>query len=166
MQLLSQSQQDLVHCLLQRAFCDESTAAALAARGCKSSVRSDAECTACGCIDCRWLMAADILLKRFCVTPCCLLPKAAGRGRQVDSSSGFQRLASCAHAGMPAPTKKTGDTSMVLGNTWRHQIRRFVPWRHCVVQPDLKMDSKMHVGHGLYYLLATQSSAPTSSRTT
>ena len=95
--------------MLQRAFCDESTAAAFAAMGCRSSelyVRSDAACTACGCIDCRWLMAADMLLERCRVATCCLLLKAAGRGRHLDSRSGFQRLASCAHAGMPAPAKK------------------------------------------------------------
>jgi hypothetical protein len=50
-------------------------------------------------------MAADMLPKRCRVATFCLLLKAAGRGRHVDSSSGFQRLASCAHAGMPVPAR-------------------------------------------------------------
>jgi hypothetical protein len=125
----------------QRAFCDVSAAAALVARGCKSSelcARSDAARTACGCIDCRWLMAADMLQKRCRVSTCCLLLKAAGRGRQVDSSSGFQRLASCAHAGMPAPTKKTEMIHQRSRNTYFDFRRRLLSSKHCVVQARLE----------------------------
>ena len=94
--------------LPQRACFGGSAEAAELARGCKLSgwwARAGALCTPCGCVDCRRLTIAGALLNLLCDAPCCLAPKAACSGLQADSSGVLQRLASCAHAGMPMPAK-------------------------------------------------------------